>query len=138
MPAMPAAAGVAAEQHLQGAQTPTAQTPKARALPVAYLAQHRLLDHLPSLWADVRVPEIWSEPYEQTNVWFGTSGTVRPLALIVTAFLVRALCWCAVSICHWPRQAAAEVHAGTLFLHRRYLSTSMCTSRYPISCLQHG
>lgn len=46
---------------------------------VAYLAQHRLLEQLPELAADVEEPALWPEPCEVRNVWLGTRGTVTPL-----------------------------------------------------------
>jgi hypothetical protein len=46
-------------------------------LKVAYLAQHRLLEQIPSLLDDVQEPCLWSKGYEVVNVWMGTQGTVR-------------------------------------------------------------
>jgi hypothetical protein len=44
---------------------------------VAYLAQHRLLEQIPSLLEDIQEPSLWSKGYEVMNVWMGTRGTVR-------------------------------------------------------------
>ncbi|CEF98637.1 JmjC domain [Ostreococcus tauri] len=45
---------------------------------VAYLAQHRLVDHLQSLSSDFTVPEFCAKSLERINVWMGTAGTVTP------------------------------------------------------------
>lgn len=44
---------------------------------VAYLAQHRLLEQIPSLRDDIHEPQLWSKGYEVVNVWMGTRATVR-------------------------------------------------------------
>ena len=46
---------------------------------VAYIAQHPLLDQLPSLQGDFEQPELIGGQAMQKNAWFGTKGTITPL-----------------------------------------------------------
>lgn len=48
--------------------------------PIAYLAQHPLLDQIPELCQDiVKSPRLCSSPPSHRNVWMGTGGTRTPL-----------------------------------------------------------
>jgi hypothetical protein len=57
--------------------THQASSKSAGSCKVAYLAQHRLLEQIPSLLEDIQEPSLWTKGYEVMNVWMGTRGTVR-------------------------------------------------------------
>ena len=46
---------------------------------VAYIAQHPLIDQMPSLLSDFDQPDLMSGTAMQMNAWIGTKGTVTPL-----------------------------------------------------------
>jgi len=46
---------------------------------IAYLAQHELLNQIPSLLSDVEAPSIGGSSPKHINVWIGTGGTRTPL-----------------------------------------------------------